>query len=161
MEITLRYWSDADADWYVQQVRDPEILRFTTERESLTVGEFRRALDRLRKDRDALGFVVVEASFGDRLANIAADRRGSVAWVSYWVAPAARGQRVASQALQEFCHRVADAWPVTEIRLWTHAQNVASQRVAENAGFSSFPGDGETKEVNGQCWPVRYYRRSV
>jgi len=31
MEIILRDWSDDDAAWYVQQVQDPEIRRFTTE----------------------------------------------------------------------------------------------------------------------------------
>lgn len=120
MEITLRNRPDGDADWYVQQVRDPEMLRFTTERESLTVGQAAQGEGRSR-------FVVVDAASGDRLANLAGDRRGNVAWVSYWVAPAARGQRVASQALQTFCRRVVDTWPVAEVRLWTHAQNVASR----------------------------------
>ncbi|WP_052372392.1 GNAT family N-acetyltransferase [Amycolatopsis taiwanensis] len=159
MEIMLRDWLDSDAEWYVQQARDPETLRFTTERESLTVEEFRAALHRLRHDDDALGYVVVDATAGIRLANIAAARKGDVASVSYWVAPAARGQGVAGRALKELCQRVADTWPVTEIRLWTHAENLASQRVAENAGFIACTGDGETKEIKGRQWPVRWYRR--
>lgn len=159
--IVLRDWSDSDAEWYVRQVRDPEILRFTTERESLTVEEFRAALHRLRHDDDALGYVVVDAASGTRLANIAAAHHGNVASVSYWVAPVSRGQAVASRALRELCRRVADTWSVSEIRLWTHAENVASQRVAENAGFTIFTGDTETKEIKGRQWPVRWYRRCV
>lgn len=160
MQVGLREWSDDDADWYVAQVRDAEIVRFTTERPSLTVERFRRALDRLRHDDDAIGFVVVNAASGGRLGNIAADRHGDEASVSYWVAPYARGRGVGSQALQEMCRRVASRWPVRAIRLWTHADNVASQRVAEHAGFVDVTDDGATMEVDGQRWPVRRYRRT-
>jgi [ribosomal protein S5]-alanine N-acetyltransferase len=161
MEIMLRNWSDEDAEWYVQQVQDPEILRFTTERKSLTTEEFRRALNDLRRDDDALGFVVVDAASGARLANIAAARHDDVAMVSYWVAPDVRGRGIASRALRELCHRVAGTWPVAEIRLWTHAENVASQRVAENAGFSRCTLEERAKEVAGEQWPVRWYCRSA
>ncbi|WIX76922.1 hypothetical protein QRX50_36700 [Amycolatopsis carbonis] len=47
------YWLPDDAAWYVAQVRDPDTLRFTTERATLTVAEFQRALEALRRNRDA------------------------------------------------------------------------------------------------------------
>jgi [ribosomal protein S5]-alanine N-acetyltransferase len=159
--IMLRDWSDEDADWYVQQVQDPDILRFTTERSSLTSGEFRKALADLRRNDDALGFVVTDPASGARLANVAATRHGQLAEVSYWVASVARGKGVASGALRALCERVASSWDVTEIRLWTHAENVASQRVAEHAGFSHVPSEDGTREVGGQRWPVRWYSRSA
>jgi RimJ/RimL family protein N-acetyltransferase len=159
VKAVLREWSDDDAGWYVRQVRDTEIVRFTTERPSLTVDDLLRALDRLRHDDQAIGLAVVDATSGDLLGNIAADRHGDVASVSYWVAPDARGKGVASQALEEMCRRVRSAWPVSAIQLWAHADNVASQRVAENAGFVDVTEDGATMEVDGQQWPVRWYRR--
>ena len=97
LKIVLRHWSDDDADWCVRQVRDPEILRSTTERETLTVEGFRRALDEVHRNDDALGFVVIDAATGARLANIVATRHGQLAEVSYWVASAARGKGVASR----------------------------------------------------------------
>ena len=137
--IELRDWQDDDAEWYVRQVRDPEILRFTTERASLTAAEFLRALEGLRHNDNALGFVAVDAESGARLANVAAVRQGAVAEVSYWVAVEARGRGVASHALKLLCERTAESWPVTEIRLWTYSGNTASGRVAEKAGFTRMP----------------------
>ncbi|QRP48257.1 GNAT family N-acetyltransferase [Amycolatopsis sp. FDAARGOS 1241] len=160
MEIELRDWSPADAAWYVTQVRDPETLRFTTERATLTVEEFRRALGALQRNENALGFVAVSAESGERLANVAAVRAGDVAEISYWVAAAARGRGVASRAVSALCHQVEAAWPVAELRLWTHADNVASQRVAERAGFGRV-GGVTPKDVHGHVWPVVHYRKAV
>ncbi|MGW4484875.1 GNAT family N-acetyltransferase [Amycolatopsis sp. NPDC004368] len=157
MEIELREWSPDDAAWYVAQVQDPDTLRFTTERATLTVAEFRRALEAMRRNDNALGFVAVAAGSGERVANVAAVREGAVAEVSYWVAAAVRGRGVASRALAELCGRVSAAWPITEIRLWTHAGNVASQRVAERAGFSRVDSTA-TLEIRGEVWPVVRYR---
>lgn len=151
--IELRDWVDDDSEWYVRQVRDPEILRFTTERASLTVAEFLRALKGLRHNKNALGFVAVDAESGARLANVAAVRHGAVAEVSYWVAAGARGRGVASHALKLLCERTAASWPVTEIRLWTYPGNAASGRVAEKAGFTRMPAPPEKPAGS------RWYRR--
>lgn len=153
--IELRDWADDDAQWYVRQVRDPEILRFTTERASLTVAEFLRALDGLRHNDNALGFVAVDVDSGARLANVAAARDGAVAELSYWVAAEARGRGVASHALKLLCERTAATWPSTEIRLWTYADNTASGRVAEKAGFTRMPTPGGKTADR----PVRWYRK--
>jgi ribosomal-protein-alanine N-acetyltransferase len=156
--IELRNWADDDAEWYVQQGRDPEILRFTTEPASLTVAEFLRALEGLRHNGNALGFVAVDAGSGARLANVAAARHGAVAEVSYWVAAEARGRGVASRALKLLCENTAASWPGIEIRLWTYADNTASGRVAENAGFTRMPAPAE-KPAGDR--PVRWYRKLV
>lgn len=150
MEIMLRHWVDADAAWYVRQVQDAQIYRFTTERPSLTMREFRKALENLRGNDDALGFVVVDSASGARLANVAASRHGPVAEVSYWVAPAARGKGVASRALRALCEQVRHNWAVTEIRLYTHAENIASQRVAERAGLPTTTGPERLTVSAGQ-----------
>lgn len=161
MEIILRPWADEDAEWYVQQVQDPQIRRFTTERPSLTTQEFRTALAKLRGNDDAMGFVAVDPASGARLANVAASRHGRVAEVSYWVAPAARGRGVASGALRALCELVATTWAVAEIRLFTHAENVASQRVAVRAGFTRVADGERTRQVDDHCWPIRWYSRRL
>ena len=153
--IELRNWADDDAEWYVRQGRDPEILRFTTEPASLTVAEFLRALEGLRHNDNALGFVAVEGS-GVRLANVAAARQGAVAEVSYGGAAEARGRGVASRALALLCERTAASWPGVEIRLWTYVDNAASGRVAEKAGFSRMPAPAE-KPAGDR--PVQWYRK--
>ncbi|APU15009.1 MULTISPECIES: GNAT family N-acetyltransferase [Actinoalloteichus] len=160
MDIALRDVSDEDAEWYVEQVQDAEILRFTIERASLTVEEFRAALARLRSDDDAMGYLVVDAATGTRLASVAATRQEDGAEVSYWVARAARGRGVARQAVRALCDRVLANWPVNEIRLFTHVDNRASQRTAENAGFHRVDGPDEPREVGGRRWLVRWYRRA-
>ncbi|MEV4600705.1 GNAT family N-acetyltransferase [Amycolatopsis sp. NPDC049253] len=160
MEIELRDWLPDDAAWYVAQVQDPDILRFTTELATLTIAEFRRALEALRRNENALGFVAIAAESGERLANLAAERKGAVTEVSYWVAASARGRGVARRALAELCRRASTAWPGTEIRLWTHAGNVASQRAAEHAGFGRVEGPS-TREIGGQVWPVVHYARET
>ncbi|NDL56040.1 GNAT family N-acetyltransferase [Phytoactinopolyspora mesophila] len=159
MEIALREWSDADAAWYVEQVKDSETLRFTTESASLTTDEFLLALNQFRRDDDALGYVAVDAEHGTRLANVAARRDGHRAHVSYWVAASARGQGVASAALKLLCERVFEVWPVAEIRLWTMRHNVASQRAAEKAGFGRDTSVDEAPEIHGrQHHDARWYR---
>jgi len=44
---------------------------------------------------------------------------------------------------------------------WTHADNVASQRVAAHVGFRHLPSLDGTREVAGQRWPVRWYSRNA
>ncbi|MDI5980035.1 GNAT family N-acetyltransferase [Amycolatopsis magusensis] len=158
-EIALRAWTPDDAEWYVRQIADPEIRRFTTEPATLTVEDFREALDRLASSDDELGWVAVDPLSGERLANVAAVRNGDTAIVSYWVTRNARGKGVATQALDELCARALTIWPITEFRLYTHADNLASQRVAEKAGFHRMDGMPTQREVYGQKWPVRWFER--
>ena len=42
--VVLRDWDEDDADWYAAAVRDPEIQRFTTEREDLAAAQVRAAI---------------------------------------------------------------------------------------------------------------------
>lgn len=72
-------------------------------------------------------FAIVEAETGALLGSIELGG-GSV---GYWVAPGARGRGVATRALRLVCEWTAER----PLRLMTHPDNVASQRVAEKAGF--------------------------
>ncbi len=156
----LREWSMGDGDWYVAQLSDSEIQRFTSEQVSTTADDFRAALSELRGRREWAGFAIVDANSGQLAGNIAAERMSEhAAEVSYWVVPAFRGRGLASSALRSMVAWLADHWHVGEVVLWTHTENVASQRTAEHAGFRYQPERDEMRKVGTQTWPARWYRR--
>lgn len=47
---------------------------------------------------------------------------------------------------------------LTEMRLWTHAGNTASRRVAERAGYSRHPQLDRPRRVKGERWDTVAYR---
>jgi len=159
--VVLRDWYDDDADWYAAAVRDPEIQRFTTEREDLTPEQVRAAIAELRGRRDQVGFVICDAVTGERLGNIALRRVGPVGEMSYWVAARARGRGVATAALRLLSNWAPATLGLSELRLWCHADNVPSRRVAERAGYRRARQHDGTRTVKGQPWPVVGYALRV
>jgi RimJ/RimL family protein N-acetyltransferase len=156
--VALRAWDEADAGWYAEASRDAEIQRFTTESPTLTADEVRAAIRALPGQVDAVGFVACDAATGERLGNVALRHEGSIGEVSYWVAAPARGRGVATRAL-----RLVSAWALaelalSEIRLWTHAGNAASRRVAERAGYRRAPDQDRRRTVKGAVWDTVGYR---
>lgn len=157
----LRGWRIEDAAWYVAQLSDQEILRFTTESADTSTDQFRDALAKLAVTPGQAGFAIVQPDTGDLVGNIAAaldETDGTTAEISYWVAAEARGRGLATQAVRELCSWVRENWPAAqEVALWTHADNIASQRVALAAGFHSQQSQDGYRTVAGQQWPVRWY----
>jgi RimJ/RimL family protein N-acetyltransferase len=157
----LRDWSPADGPWYAGQLADPDIQRFTSEQPTTTADDFRAALATLGAREDHVGFAIVEAATGRLAGNIAADLTADgSAEVSYWVAPGFRGRGLASHALGQLCAWISAHWQPAEIVLWTHADNLASQRAAGRAGFRYQPERDETKTVGTQTWPARWFVRT-
>jgi hypothetical protein len=77
LPVTLREWSDSDADWYAASTRDPAIQRFTTESAHLTADEVRDAIRALLAgDNPHAGLIITDAPTGQRLGNIAVDDDG-------------------------------------------------------------------------------------
>ncbi len=158
----LRNWSPADGTWYVAQLSDPDIQRFTSEQLTTTAADFRSALERLSHHPDQAGFAIVDAISGELAGNIAADRlTDETAEVSYWIAPGFRGRGLASHAIGQMRSWIAANWQVRRIELWTHAENIASQHAAENAGFHHEPERDEIKTIGGESWPARWYSCAV
>jgi [ribosomal protein S5]-alanine N-acetyltransferase len=154
----LRVWSPDDGAWYVAQLPDSEIQRFTTELVTTTADDFRAAVRELGRRDDQAGFAIVNAESGELAGNIAADRVDEhTAEVSYWVAPGFRGRGLASSALRSMVLWLLGHWQVREIVLWTHAENIGSQRAAERAGFHYQPQRDEVRSVGDQIWPARWY----
>jgi RimJ/RimL family protein N-acetyltransferase len=76
---------------------------------------------------ESFPFAMVDGDTGELLGSI--ELSGST--IGYWVAPSARGRGVATRALR----LLVDWAPARPLRLTTHPANLASQRVAEKAGF--------------------------
>jgi RimJ/RimL family protein N-acetyltransferase len=155
--IVLREWRSDDAAWYAEAVRDAEIQRYTTEPPSLTEADVARAIARLAGRADAEGYLIADEATGERLGNIAIAYDGSIGDVSYWVAASGRGRGAASAALRAICTLAGPR--CTVIRLWTHAENVASQRVALAAGFRRDPERDDVRMVKGERWPTLAFAR--
>lgn len=149
IDVRLRRWSPADAEWYAEQVLEDEIQRWTIERRDRSAQDVRSAIERLTPD--ALSWVIVEAASGERLGDAAVEMLDEVASATYWVAKQARNRGVATAALRAMVERCA-AYGARRVELEIHADNVASHRVAEKVGFRH--AGSSNHPVLGPC--VRY-----
>ncbi|MEV4399861.1 GNAT family N-acetyltransferase [Nonomuraea sp. NPDC049607] len=155
--VRLRAWTDEDAGWYAESVRDPLIQRFTTDSPTLDAAQVLAAIVRLRESEAGEGFLVCDSVTGRRLGNIALRHDGRFGEISYWVAAEARGRGVATRAVALF-----SAWAFRNVglgELWlrAHRDNVASRLVASRTGFRRDPRRDETQEVKGEVWPMLGY----
>jgi ribosomal-protein-alanine N-acetyltransferase len=157
--VVLRQWQAADADWYADSVRDPDIQHYTSEPPALTAGQVRAAIADLADQAEAVGFVVCDATTGQRLGNIALRHTAGTGEVSYWVGAPARGRGVAPRALRLLSDWAFAALELSEIQLWTHVDNAASRLVAERAGFRRAPDHDQQRTVKGQLWNTVGYIR--
>jgi len=85
---------------------------------------------------DRRPFAIADASTAELVGAI--DMRIShlkTGHVGYWVAPQARGRGVASDALAALSRWAFESLGLGRMELLTDPENVASQRVAEKAGF--------------------------
>jgi len=127
--VVLRVPGDGDAWWITEAYDEPEIAQFvvgmppprrwasTTEAEFVIANE---------ADAKALGLISLRI----------ADRDPGLAAVGYWLRPEARGRGAATVAVQLIARWAFDELGVQRLELTTAPGNVASQRVAERAGFT-------------------------
>jgi RimJ/RimL family protein N-acetyltransferase len=137
--VLLRPFRSEDVPRIVEACRDPEIPRWTRVPDSYTEAdgrEFVRLSAEWWAEGSAATFAVTDSSSGDLVASIGLHGISEAkAEVGYWAAPWARGRGVASRALG-----LVSVWGLRElglarIELLADVANVASQRVAEKAGF--------------------------
>lgn len=129
--LRFRRWRQSDAAWYAETVRDPEILRWTTEQPGTTAANVRAAIAGLPADAQAW---VVEDEAGKRVGNASIATHGDVAEPSYWVTASARGRGIATAVLRELTARAINGGAV-RVEVVVAAGNGASRRVAEKASF--------------------------
>jgi RimJ/RimL family protein N-acetyltransferase len=158
----LRRWSVDDGRWYVDQLSDTEIQRFTTESVDTTVEQFQAALRMLTEADEQFGRAIVDSESGELAGNLAAGREADVAYISYWVAGKFRGRGLARQAVEECCTWVEANWPdVDHAQLSIHSDNAASIRVSAATGFVRDPARDKVILVRGKEWPMQAYVRRL
>ena len=136
--VVLRPFVEADVFAVAAACDDPEMARFLPHwPEPYTEDEARRYIALTREwnaSEDRRVLAVVDASGGDLLGSIDV-RIGDVGSVGYWIAAPARGRGLATRALRLVARWALEERRVERLELTTHPENVASQRVAEKAGF--------------------------
>lgn len=137
----LRPWRDSDLWPLVAACQDPEISRWTRVPPNYTEADARRYLQQ-RYDMAFAGlaaaFAIVRAPDGELLGSISLMR---IAWedqraeVGYWLALRARGEGHTTRAVRLICEWGFRTLALERITLLAATGNLASQRVAERAGF--------------------------
>ncbi|MGI5498606.1 GNAT family N-acetyltransferase [Lentzea sp. CA-135723] len=153
--MRLREWTEADAAWYAETTRDPEVQRYTTDPPTITADQVAAAIAALPANPSTASFCIEDG--GERCGNVAVDFTGGVGHVSYLVAAPARGRGLATEALTAFVAWILTHHAPAELRLWTHRDNTGSRKVAERAGFVRDPARDEDREIKGEIWPTVAY----
>jgi RimJ/RimL family protein N-acetyltransferase len=134
-DLALRPWTEADVPALVIACNDPEISHWIplipspyTEEDALTFvrGDVRPEEQSLAMTLE--GMVVGAIGLGVNSMNY----RGRI---GYWVAAPARGRGVCTHALRLLSRWALDELDLQRLDLITDPDNLASQRVAEKAGF--------------------------
>lgn len=136
--VRLRPPEDADADWIVEACRDPVNRRWLPGLpDPYSPADAAWWLDHCRRGWDessAAAFLVLDADSGARLGAIEV-RFGVPPDIGYWLAPEGRGRGVMTRALVLVSRYGLDQRDLESLELYTLPDNVASQRVAERAGY--------------------------
>ena len=137
--VVLRQWRMEDAPAVAAACQDSEIARWLsfvpepyTEadarfyvRDCIEAGEYRTP------------FAITDAETGDVIGSIDMRiNRMKTGHVGYWLAPEARGRGLTSAALLALSRWGFQGLGIGRVELVTDPDNIASQRVAEKAGFT-------------------------
>jgi len=136
--LLLRPMGDGDAAAVRDACQDPEIPRwipvipspYTLE----DATEFTAAAKRNWAEGTTRNLAIIDTAADELLGSISV-RLGEIGAIGYWVKREARGRGVASRALMLLSRWALTEGGVERLQLTTHPDNIASQRVAENAGF--------------------------
>ncbi len=131
--IALRRFTEDDIPAIVAACQDPEIPRWTMVPEQYDEEDARTFV------RDvATAYAIVGAPAGELLGAISLDPAGDgIGQLGYWVAREARGRGAATRALRLLSRWGLGPGGFARVQLLTEPENVASQRVAERAGFTN------------------------
>jgi RimJ/RimL family protein N-acetyltransferase len=139
--IRLRPWREADLPVAHRGTLDPLVPRFTAVPVGNTLEHVRSHFEshaRARADGEALHLAIADAETDGFLGTISLLR---FAWadtrceVGYWLAPEGRGRGAATIGARLLSHWGLATLGLHRIEIHVAAENEASQRVAERAGF--------------------------
>ena len=132
-DVVLRPFVDEDVPAIVAACQDPEIPRWTSVPTPYTEADARAFL---MGAPSVHTFAVVDRDTGALLGSVGFQVLDhSRATFGYWVAREARGRGVATRALRLLVRHAAHEHGLARLQLIVEPENVASIRVAENAGF--------------------------
>jgi RimJ/RimL family protein N-acetyltransferase len=162
--VRLRPFADNDIDPLVRACADPLIPKFTYWPSGLTPDQAMERLDWAEHGRlegTRLELAVADPGSDELLGfiGLAPDWRDMRASLFYWTASWARGRGVARRALELLADWAFHELALGRLELETDADNVASQRVAEAAGFQR---EGTLRSrhlrLDGRCDSIVYGR---
>ncbi len=141
MAVTLRPWRPEDIDFVIRAADDREIARWLRD---VFPHPYHRSdgeafiASCLAADEQTGLFCVVELD-GRAVGSIALTRGTDVyrrsAELGYWLARAAQGHGTMTQAIRQMCLLGFAQWDIVRIEAKPYADNTASRRVLEKAGF--------------------------
>ena len=126
-DVVLRAWRESDAAAVAAACSDPDIARWLP----LVPVPYTLDADAQRKP-----FAVADAHTDELIGSIDMNvNRWHVGHIGYWVSPRARGRGVCTTALSLLSSWGLGDLGLGRLELMTDPENVASQRVAEKAGY--------------------------
>jgi RimJ/RimL family protein N-acetyltransferase len=142
--VALRPWRDADVSAKFRLFSDPETQRFSwAETDAYTEADawaHHAANQRAWEDGTGAEFACVDPSDDVAIVGGASVYDIESAWgrasVGYWVAAHARRRGVATHAVRLLARWAFDDLAIARLQITCGPDNVASQRVAERAGFT-------------------------
>jgi RimJ/RimL family protein N-acetyltransferase len=150
----LRLWDATDVPAIVAACQDPEIPRWTPVPEPFTEEDAREWLathEPKMRAGEGLPLAVVSPT-GEVLGSIELHIRSQgVGQIGYWVAPWARRRQVATRALVLLSRWALASLPLFRLQVTAAPDNLASQGVAEAAGFRREGLLRSYVEINGRC----------
>jgi RimJ/RimL family protein N-acetyltransferase len=130
--VRLRRFTDEDIPTIIAACQDPEIPRWTGVPSPYTDEDARFFLHQTEETV----FAITERASGELLGAIGIrDVDQENAQIGYWVKREAHGRGVATRALKLVSRYAIAERGAGRVQLFTEPGNVASQRVAEKAGF--------------------------
>lgn len=137
--IALRPFRIDDAADIAAACQDPDIPRFTFMPEAMTEAQAERYIERrLEQWNDGLHTFAITSPPADRCVGqigIRLEFQHRRAEIFYWLERSARGQGLATDALELVTRWAFADHDIVRAHLITHLDNPASQRVAERCGF--------------------------
>jgi RimJ/RimL family protein N-acetyltransferase len=141
--LVLRRWTESDIGCVEEGSRDPDIPSGTTVPARFTPAEGLAWIERQwgRADNgEGLSLAIADAGSGEALGNInllvrSAKRQPLTAEIGYWLIPRVRGRGLGSRAVALFARWAVTGAGLARVEALVVPDNMASQRVLENAGF--------------------------
>ncbi len=132
-EVTLRRATDDDSDVLLAWRNDPEAIRFSVSGRGVTPAEHGEWLSVRLADPGTRLWIAEQA--GAPVGQVRVDMEDGIGTVSVAVAPSQRGLGLGSAVLQAMVVEMEREAGVRMLRALAHAENTASIRAFERAGF--------------------------